>query len=97
MSSFEDMSEGLEQNVDVDYTGLVMQDMYEILTTQRNPWPAKYTKLKKLEFLDKMLDYLKEEQKYEMCEGIQKMKDRIKNESVTKNKGTRSKRSRRRS
>jgi hypothetical protein len=72
----------------VDYTGLVVKDMYEILTTQRNPWPGQYTKLKKLEFLDKMLVYLRDKQMYEMCDGIHKMKEEIKNERIIKGDNT---------
>ncbi len=70
----------------MDYTKLVMEDMYGILISQRNPWPVKYTKLKKLEFLDKMLKYLKSNQLYEMCAGVELMRKKVINESVSKNK-----------
>lgn len=73
-----------DPNETIDYTKIVIEDMYTILTTQKNPWPSRYTKLKKLEFLDKMLTYLKSQQMYEMCSGIQKMKENIINESAIK-------------
>lgn len=63
-----------------DYADIVIKDMHEILTSHRNPWPAQYTRLKKLEFLDKMLDYLMEREMFEMCAGVQKMKEGILNE-----------------
>ena len=77
------MGKLMEAEKEIDYTGLVMDDMYEILTTHKNPWPARYTRLKKLEFLDKMLSYLKERELYEKCNGIDKMKEKIKNERVS--------------
>lgn len=73
-------------NDNMDYTKLVIEDMYEILSTTDNPWPKKFTRLKKLEFLDKMLNYLKEHEMFEMCRGVEKMKEVIINESIHKSK-----------
>tara|TARA_R110000822_G_scaffold25937_1_gene78442 strand:+ start:296 stop:583 length:288 start_codon:yes stop_codon:yes gene_type:complete len=78
--------DGEVEDGNVDYTSLVITDMYDIITTRPNPWSSKYTKLKKLEFLDKMLVYLKENQLYEMCAGIQKVKEDIINERIIKSK-----------
>lgn len=69
---------------DVDYTEMVIHDMYAVLTTQDNPWPGTYTKAKKLEFIDRMLEYLQLNEDFEKCTDLQKMKKEIINETVNK-------------
>lgn len=74
----------MNQNQDVDYTDLVIADMCDILMSHKNPWPKNFTKLKKLEFLDKIILYLTETQQYELCANIVAMKERILDESIGK-------------
>lgn len=71
---------------ELDYTDMVIMDMYTILTTHKNPWPTNFTKLKKLEFMDKIIEYLKDNQKYEECGVLTKMRERIANEPIGKGK-----------
>lgn len=79
----------MNQNQSVDYTDLVIMDMYEILTTHKQPWPKNFTRLKKLEFLDKIMDYLTQTQRYEQCKVLTELKERIMNEPISKSKEAR--------
>lgn len=84
----------LQDNIpeeEIDYTGLVIKDMYTILTTQPDPWPKTYTKIRKLEFIDKMIRYLTDNEEYEMCDGMKKMKDKILTEPLKLDSGNRRK------
>jgi len=74
------------QKQEVDYTDLVITDMYVILTTHKNPWPSNFTKLKKMEFLDKMIAYLEDSQRYEECAKLMIMKEKVANEFIGKGK-----------
>lgn len=84
MKNFDDEDDE-DGDMEDDYTDLVIRDMYEVLTTSRNPWPSNYTSEKKIAFLDKMLKHLKGFEMFELCAGIQKIKGDIKNERTTKN------------
>ena len=73
-----------------DYTNIVIDDMVNILTGGEDEahWSGHYTNQDKINFLDKLINYLTKNQSFEMCSKIQEVKERIKNESVTKNKKT---------
>lgn len=73
----------------IDYTDMVIADMYEILTIHKNPWPSNFTKRKKLEFLDKIIAYLTDTEQFEKCKVLIRMKEKIANESISKNKPNR--------
>lgn len=62
---------------DVDYTDLVIMDTYAILTTHKNPWPSNFTRLRKLELIDKMIEYMTETQRYEECSVLTKIRDGV--------------------
>jgi hypothetical protein len=70
-----------------DYTDIIMDDVYDLLISYKNPWPKNYTKVQKLEFLDKLISYFEENEYYEKCDKIKYIKQRIKDDKrISKNK-----------
>ena len=74
---------------EIDFTELIIHDMYDVLTMNDDPYPDTYTDEMKLEFIDKLLSYLLDKDEYEMCATLQGMKRDIKNEYVNTNKKSR--------
>jgi hypothetical protein len=64
---------------ETDYTLLVAEDTYELLTSVPNPWPRGFTRHKKVEFIDLLLDFLEERQQYERCERLRKLREDVLN------------------
>jgi len=70
-----------------DYTEIIMDDVYELLINYKNPWPRNYTKVQKLEFLDKLISYFEDNQYYEKCDKIKHIKQRVKDDKrISKSK-----------
>jgi len=62
---------------EIDYTAIIIKDMYTILTTHKNYWPKNYTAKDKIKYLDKLLEHLAQNEMFEMCAGIKKIKKEI--------------------
>lgn len=52
------------------YTNMVFDDLYEVLTKDKNPWPRNYTRARKVKLLDEMEAHFKERDEFEKCKTI---------------------------
>jgi hypothetical protein len=66
----------------MNYSDIVMDDLYSILTNNPQPFPKNYTKKMKLEFIDEVIDYFTRQQMYEKCAALQKIREGILNENI---------------
>ena len=70
-----------------DYTKVAIDEAYDILMNLENPWTSDFTKVKKLKFIDRMIQYYTEEyEDYEKCGELSKLREVISSESKFKNK-----------
>ena len=60
---------------------MVMHDVYQLLTDNKDPWPsASFSHEKKLDLLDNIIEYWEVKEDYEKCSKLQSIKTRIQDE-----------------
>ena len=62
-----------------NYLKLAMTDAYDVLIDNWNPWPLHFDKNKKLKLLDSFIDYWQDEEEYEKCDNLLRIKKEIEN------------------
>jgi hypothetical protein len=60
-----------------EYLGVTMDEAYYLLTTHRSPWPKGFTTSKKLQLIDKFVEYYQTSEEYERCAELMKLRERI--------------------
>ena len=61
----------------VQYTNMVFDDLYQVLTKDKNPWPKNYTRARKVKLLDEMEVHFRERDEYEKCKMILEIRSLI--------------------
>lgn len=69
-------------------TEIALSDIMTLLETDKNPWPRGYTRVQKIQFLEKMMHYYEEKQEFSECAKVKKMIDGVINEKVIQTKKT---------
>lgn len=85
------MSEGREVFQFHDYNALVLRDIVRGLVENHDSFPDNFNHKRKLKFLNEINNYLLESQEYELCNDIQTVIRRIKDEYSNRNQETQSK------
>jgi hypothetical protein len=69
-----------------EYLGVTMDEAYHLLTTHRSPWPKGFTTAKKLQLVDKFVEYYQSTEEYERCAELMKLRERINRSHILKTK-----------
>jgi len=59
------------------YLDMIIDDSYDLLVSNPNPFPKDYTRAQKLELLDSLIVYLSNMEQFERCNELTKMRENI--------------------
>ena len=59
------------------YLDIIVDDSYDLLVSNPNPFPKDYTRAQKLELLDSLIVYLSDMEQFERCNELKKMRENI--------------------
>lgn len=68
------------------YFDITMDEVYELLIHTKNPWPASFSKVRKLQLLDNIINYYTEQEAFERCDVLSKIRTKIMRQSITTRK-----------
>lgn len=68
----------------MDYTKIVVDDVYTLLTSIKNPWPKNFSKIQKLKILDTFIEYYENNDEFEKCSMLKKIHEGIQEEPILK-------------
>jgi len=63
-----------------DYLDMTLIDAYEVLTSNKDPWPNSFAPKRKIKFIDQLISYFQEREEYERCAELLKIKNTVTNE-----------------
>jgi len=63
-----------------NYLDLSLKEAYEVLTSNKDPWPNSFQPTKKIKFIDQLIAYFQEKEEYERCAELLKIKNTVTNE-----------------
>ena len=63
-----------------NYLDLTLREVYDIITSDDDPWPNTFETKKKIKFIQQLMDYFQEREEYERCAELLKIKKQVTNE-----------------
>lgn len=63
-----------------NYLELTLNEAYEVLTSNIDPWPNSFEPDKKRKFIDQLISYFQDREEYERCAELLKIKNTVTNE-----------------
>jgi len=63
-----------------NYLDLSLKEAYDVLTSNKDPWPNSFQPTKKIKFIDQLIAYFQEKEEYERCAELLKIKNTVTNE-----------------
>lgn len=67
-----------------DYSDIIIEDIFHLLKENKNPWPRRFSKKQKLEFLDNLIENYEEKQEFEKCSILKGIKTEVINQRLKK-------------
>lgn len=64
------------------YFDITMDEVYELLTHNKNPWPKNFSKVRKLQLLDNIIEYYQEQEYFERCTILIKLRETVLAQSI---------------
>jgi hypothetical protein len=64
------------------YFDITMDEVYDLLTHHKNPWPANFSKVRKLQLLDNIIEYYQEQELFERCVILTKLREAVLSQSI---------------
>jgi hypothetical protein len=68
------------------YFDVTMDEVYDLLTHHKNPWPASFSKARKLQLLDNIIEYYTEQEEFERCAVLTALRNRLLKQTITSRK-----------
>jgi len=62
-----------------NYLDLSLREAYEVLTSNKDPWPHNFQPSKKIKFIDQLIEYFQNMEEYERCAELVKIKEKVTN------------------
>ena len=60
-----------------NYLDLTLREVYDILTSENDPWPNQFQPKKKIHFIQQLMDYFQEREEYERCAELLKIQKEV--------------------
>jgi|LakMenEpi03Aug12_release.lakeMendotaPanAssembly.Ray.scaffolds.fasta_scaffold694718_1 hypothetical protein len=64
------------------YFDITMDEVYDLLTHHKNPWPKNFSKVRKLQLLDNIIEYYQEQELFERCTILIKLREAVLIQSI---------------
>jgi hypothetical protein len=68
------------------YFDITMDEVYDLLTHTKNPWPTSFSKVRKLQLLDNIIDYYTEQEAFEKCAILNTIRMKIMTQTISTRK-----------
>lgn len=68
------------------YFNVTMDEVYDLLTHHKNPWPSSFSKARKLQLLDNIIEYYTEHEEFERCAVLTALRNRLLKQTITSRK-----------
>jgi len=68
------------------YFNITMDEVYDLLSHHKNPWPNTFSKARKLQLLDNIIEYYQEQEHFERCAYLMALRNKIMEQSITTRK-----------
>lgn len=65
--------------IGTDYERFVLEDIFDLIIISKNPWPIYYTKERKIEFLNLLINKFLQEEEYDKCNKLTEVIGEIEN------------------
>ena len=56
---------------------LTLQEAYDVLTSDTDPWPNEFQPKKKIKFIQQLMDYFQQREEYERCAKLLKLQKEV--------------------
>ena len=70
------MTKEFKINMD-NYLDLTLQEAYDVLTSDTDPWPNEFQPKKKIKFIQQLMDYFQQREEYERCAKLLKLQKEV--------------------
>ena len=60
-----------------NYLDLTLKEVYDIITSDNDPWPNRFQPKKKIHFIQQLMDYFQEREEYERCAELLKIQKEV--------------------
>lgn len=70
--------------VDIDYEKMMIDDTYDLIINRKNPWPVNWTRARKIQLIDRIINFYTEKDEYEKCTVLQNKRKEIMNATSKK-------------
>ena len=60
-----------------NYLDLTLREVYDIITSDNDPWPNSFQPKKKVKFIQQLMDYFQEREEYERCAELLKIQKEV--------------------
>ena len=60
-----------------NYLDLTLREVYDIITSDDDPWPNAFETKKKVKFIQQLMDYFQEREEYERCAKLLKIQKEV--------------------
>ncbi len=60
-----------------NYLDLTLREVYQIITSDSDPWPHAFETKKKIQFIQQLMDYFQEREEYERCAKLLKIQKEV--------------------
>lgn len=71
------------------YFDITMDEVYDLLTHHKNPWPNTFSKARKLQLLDNIIEYYTEQEEFERCIFLTALRTKILEQTISERKSRR--------
>ena len=62
-----------------NYLDLTLIEAYDVLVSNKDPWPNSFKSRKKIKFIQQLMDYFQDQEEYERCAKLLKLQKTVKN------------------
>ena len=61
-----------------NYLDLTLIEAYQVIVSNKDPWPNSFRSHKKIKFIQQLMDYFQEQEEYERCAKLLKLQKKVK-------------------
>jgi hypothetical protein len=64
------------------YFDITMDEVYDLLSHHKNPWPNTFSKARKLQLLDNIIEYYQDNEQFERCAFLMALRNKIMSQAI---------------
>jgi hypothetical protein len=67
---------------EIDYDRMMVDDVYTIIIQKKNPWPFKWPRARKIQLVDRLIEYYENTNEYEKCQSLKLKRHQLENQTM---------------